>query len=564
MRVATIFYNLQLVSAGSLFGLGGGGSGSSEGTTTNTVGECSKVVNNGLCACSVATGCHSLELELAKAVQGEAIIVTSKKDGKMWQVSTLAASSPSLNSTTSNRQKGRDVRVSLDLGKKYQTLLGFGGAITDAASINLYKLKDTKLQDMLLDCYYDKVKGAAYSITRVPIGSTDFSTHVYSYNDNAGDLSQSKFSIQMDMEKKIPMVKRAIERNPDLMLFSSSWSPPAWMMRGNTTIDSVLIGEPGSAYWNSYALYLAKFHQEYAKHNISFSLMTTQNEPVKQPVITKLPGFHHWQSMRLTPKQENEFIKKDLGPMLRNMKLLDSLKILMYDDQKNGLDDFHEALDDQETAQYVAGTAVHWYSNSDFILPFFKGNTQDLQQRHEKYPQKIILATEACEGYLPAFVGTGAGTALADPKKRWKRAENYARDIIADLQNWVVGWTDWNLVLDTKGGPNWAQNNVDAPIIVSDDGLEFYLQPMYYTMAHFSKFLPGRGKSWRIDTQVSDLAKDDVLQVVGFWNDERKQSVVIVQNRGDQDRSVSIEVKGSPGAAFMLSAEGNSLKTIVF
>ena len=69
------------------------------------------------------------------------------------------------------------------------------------------------------------------------------------------------------------------------------------------------------------------------------------------------------------------------------------------------------------------------------------------------------------------------------------------------MNHWSTGWTDWNLVLDMNGGgfflnvdddngnddagPNWANNFVDAPIIVNRDTDEFYKQPMYYSLAHF-------------------------------------------------------------------------------
>jgi glucosylceramidase len=45
---------------------------------------------------------------------------------------------------------------------------------------------------------------------------------------------------------------------------------------------------------------------------------------------------------------------------------------------------------------------------------------------------------------------------LFNPKVGWKRAENYARDIMGDLNNWVAGWTDWNLLVDIEGGPSWV------------------------------------------------------------------------------------------------------------
>ena len=48
------------------------------------------------------------------------------------------------------------------------------------------------------------------------------------------------------------------------------------------------------------------------------------------------------------------------------------------------------------------------------------------------------------------------------------------------MNNWVTGWVDWNLVLDEKGGPNWAGNTVDSPIIVNSTVDEFYKQPVVF------------------------------------------------------------------------------------
>ena len=39
---------------------------------------------------------------------------------------------------------------------------------------------------------------------------------------------------------------------------------------------------------------------------------------------------------------------------------------------------------------------------------------------------------------------------------------------------------DWNILLDMSGGPNWAKNVVDAPIIADTDSKDtVYKQPMY-------------------------------------------------------------------------------------
>lgn len=56
---------------------------------------------------------------------------------------------------------------------------------------------------------------------------------------------------------------------------------------------------------------------------------------------------------------------------------------------------------------------------------------------------------------------------------------------LQDLNNYVTGWTDWNLALDMTGGPNWVKNFVDSPIIVDRNKDVFYKQPTFYSMAHF-------------------------------------------------------------------------------
>ena len=75
---------------------------------------------------------------------------------------------------------------------------------------------------------------------------------------------------------------------------------------------------------------------------------------------------------------------------------------------------------------------------------------------------------------------------------KYAPANSYARDIIGCLNNWVDGWVDWNMVLDRQGGPNWFKNWCVAPVIVDPKTDEVYYTPLYYIMAHFSKYIrPG-------------------------------------------------------------------------
>merc|ERR1711933_160988 len=109
--------------------------------------------------------------------------------------------------------------------------------------------------------------------------------------------------------------------------------------------------------------------------------------------------------------------------------------------------------------------------------------------------------------------------------------------MIQDLNHHVSGWTDWNMVLDMRGGPNWAGNRHDAPIIIDSDNLKYYKNPMFYHMGHFSKFL---SRSFSVNEFSENESKilDDVHFTVAS-NGEKE--VMIFLNNQSKDVSVSVE-----------------------
>ena len=126
-------------------------------------------------------------------------------------------------------------------------------------------------------------------------------------------------------------------------------------------------------------------------------------------------------------------------------------------------------LSDKDAAKYISGIGLHWYAATEDILPsaLYFGL---MNKTHHDFPDFFMLATEACEGFLPWSQGPRLGD--------WTRAETYAHDIAGDLNNYAIGWTDWNAFLDVKGGPNWAKNECDSPIILdTENKTRFYKQP---------------------------------------------------------------------------------------
>ena len=97
----------------------------------------------------------------------------------------------------------------------------------------------------------------------------------------------------------------------------------------------------------------------------------------------------------------------------------------------------------------------------------------------------------------------------------------YARDMIGCLNNWVDGWVDWNMVLNRQGGPNWFENWCVAPVIVDPKTDEVYYTPLYYIMAHFSKYIrPGA-------EVISAESSDTDLMVAAAKNPDGSTAVVI-------------------------------------
>jgi glucosylceramidase len=90
--------------------------------------------------------------------------------------------------------------------------------------------------------------------------------------------------------------------------------------------------------------------------------------------------------------------------------------------------------------------------------------------------------------------------------------------------------------LDEGGGPNWSGNFVDSPIIINKSVDEFYKQPMYYALGHFSKYIPEG--SVRIGMNVIDGSKffgaaflrPDGRRAVVLLNRYKKNHIIICKS----------------------------------
>lgn len=408
------------------------------------------------------------------------------------------------------QQKSRPLTLIIDSTKKYQKILGFGGAFTDSAGINIKKLSEAA-QDQIIRTYYDPIKGSRYTLGRLGIGSTDFSSRFYTYDDYPNDTQLEHFALAPeDYKYKIPYMKKAVKLNPKTKFFAATWSPPTWMKTNDKPSG---FGFLKPEYYQKYAEYIMKFVEAYKNNSLDIWAVSTGNEPINAYI-----PLDPLSSMGWTPNTVADWVANNLGPTLAASKY--DTKILALDDQRIELPWFIDLMFTNKKAKdYVAGIAVHWYS--DFI-----SSPLALDTTHNNFPDKFILMTEACIGSGPLERKVDLGA--------WDRGQKYILSIIEYMNHWSVGWVDWNLVLDKSGGPNIINNFVDSPIIVNPETDEFYKQPMYYALKHFSRFVDR--DSERISITDSSYVKSTAFTtpsnevVVVLYNSDLEPKNVILKD----------------------------------
>ncbi|CAG7689974.1 unnamed protein product [Allacma fusca] len=411
--------------------------------------------------------------------------------------------------------------LTIDRKQKFQEIIGFGGSFSDAASLGIGSLSK-KLQHQVLSAYYGK-KGIEYSVGRVVIAGSDFSNRPYTYDESPWDWNLVNYSfVEEDTKYKIPQLLLAQElSNIKLKYFASSWAPPAWLKTNNKLNHGGGLHEaPGSIFYKTYAKYLLKFFDGYKAAGIDWWGMTIQNEPA-----TGFDPWFPWNTCAFSPETERDFLKKDLGPTMEAAGYTpENFNIMVLDHNRNLLPAWADKIfKDPEASRYAKGTGVHWYGNAVSSVKIY----DDL---HALHPDKFIFATEACTSG-PDGDRTGLGN--------WTIGEEYAHDILRDLKHWVTGWTDWNLVLDMVGGPNWVQNYQSAPIIVNAEKNEFYKNPSFYAMGHFSKFLPPKSVRIGILPEIIVNPDSDQFQAGAFERPDGGIVVIIINSR-DANQLVTI------------------------
>jgi glucosylceramidase len=438
--------------------------------------------------------------------------------------------------------------------RKKQTLLGIGSSFTESSAFVLAHLEPEARRSVMRAIFGQD--GANFSLARTTIGSTDFSVRgKHSYAEIAGDANLEHFSIGVDSDgfdraeypgirderyDLLPMIREALDikagqEDDDLRIVASAWTAPPWMKDiedwyyrppdeiGMEGTGGVLKDE----YVSTYADYLVRYLDAYSAAGVDIWGLTPVNEPNG--------NSGNWESMHFTPETQNAFIKSHLGPALANGGH-DDVKVLIYDQNRDHLEHWTDViLADPETTPYVYGTAVHWYASTVNVFE------ETLERVREKFPGFEIINTEATIDNL----GVPAPGGILDPdgytesgwfgNDAWWWNDNatdwaysatwapnvedhpiytpvhrYARNIIVSLDHWMAGWIDWNVVLDSKGGPNHVGNFCGAPIMIDTGTGEVYYTPVFYVLAQFSRTIRPGDTAVRTNRVLHELGDDDL------------------------------------------------------
>lgn len=401
----------------------------------------------------------------------------------------------------------------IDPTQRFQSILGFGGAFTGSSCYLFSRMGSAARRQLMQDLLGSG--GLRLSMGRTCIGASDYSRTAYSFDESpVPDPDLKRFSIAHDREYILPVLREAVEINPELFLFSSPWSPPAWMKTGG----SLLGGAMRKRYFAAYAQYFVKFLKAYKAEGVTIDAVTPQNE-VDTDQDGRMPAALWGQ------EYEAAFIGEFLGPALRNASL--DTKIWLLDHNYNLWGRAVDELSEPSVFKYVDGVAWHGYV----------GTPDAMSRVHNAFPNKDAYWTEG-----------GPDISAADYATDWTR---WSSTFAAILKNWARCIVAWNLVLDEKGGPNIGPFSCGGLVTLDSKTQEIMRSGQYWAFAHYSKAVCRGARV--IATRCSTAG----VEHVAFLN-PAGDYVLVLTNQGEEReldcrfREKSLHLKLPPNSVITL------------
>jgi glucosylceramidase len=404
--------------------------------------------------------------------------------------------------------------IDLHPDAKFQQLLGFGAAFTDASCYLFNQLDPAARAALFHELFHPSEMG--FNVGRTCIGASDYSTKAYSFDDDGPDSDLAHFSIAHDQEYILPMLREARKVNPELFLFSSPWSPPGWMKANN----SMLGGAMQRKYMPSYANYFLKFLQGYEASGVPVQAVTVQNE-----VDTEQDG--RMPACAWPQEYEADFVRQNLGPLLQRSGV--RTKIWIIDHNYNLWGRALGELETPDVSKYASAIAWHGYV----------GQVEWVNRVRDKYPDIEMHWTEGGPDYKdPGYASD------------WSKWSATFTEI---LRNWCRSITAWNFALDEVGRPNIGPFSCGGLVTIDSKTKEISRSGQYLAFAHYCRMI--RRGAHRFDSQSTEHD----IHHVAIENPDG-QRVLVVTNPGPA-RKVAL---GMGKKTAELRLESDSIATLAW
>ena len=419
--------------------------------------------------------------------------------------------------------------IELDPAQQYQTMDGFGFAVTYATCYNLLKMEKEARTEFLKKTY-STTEGYGVSYARISIGCNDFSSAVYTLCDEPG---LDNFRLYRDeTDYVIPVLKEILTINPNVKIIASPWTCPKWMkvsdIASMAPFDSWTDGHLNPNYYATYANYFVKFIQTMKEQGINIYAVSPQNEPLNHANCASL--YMPWQ-------EEAPFVK-ELATAFRQNGL--DTKIYVYDHNYDyGSDDqqdypikVYNALGTFEGSDLVVGAAYHDYG----------GSNAELTDIHQQAADRELIFSESSIGM-------------------WNDGRNLSKRLMEDMRNVTLGTVNqwckavlvWNLMLDVNMGPNLdgGCQTCFGAVDISADYKTITRNSHYYIITHLSSVVqPG---AVRVGVTDRSVVRNG-LTYATFINPDGSNAAVLLNS--SDEAVVTTLASGTQHVAVTVPAQG--------
>ena len=409
------------------------------------------------------------------------------------------------------------IKVKVNPQKTYQTMEGFGYALTGGSAQVIHHLSKEKRKALINEIFGSSSSSLGVSYIRISMGSSDLDAEVFSYCDlpkNEVDPQLTHFNLSKDTVHLIPILKEILAIQPNIKIMASPWSAPIWMKSNGISMGGHLLKK----YYASYALYFEKYIKAMQAKGIQIHSLTMQNEPEH--------GGNN-PSMLMSAEEQTEFLRDYLGPQLKAAKL--KTEIVLFDHNADHPNYPITILNDAKARSYASATAFHLYL----------GKEEALSEVHKAYPDKKIYFTEQWTGAKGSY----------DEDFMW----HLAHIVIGTIENWSAVVLEWNLANDAKFEPHtpFGCTECKGAFTIQDSNIQRNVS--YYIIGQIAKLVkPGAIRTLSSSTDASLLTSS--------FNLKNGKKAILILNTTDSKQILLEENKNH----YLINIPAKAASTIIW